>query len=52
MRTYRIGFYPNYAMLRADWRFIGRKARNWRRAVKLVYWLRRRGVIAFAEASR
>ena len=54
MRTYQIGYYANLPdehgniFLNRNWHRIGSSTRNWRRALKLVYWLRRRGVPAFA----
>ena len=48
MKTYQIGYQRGGDMSRAAWVRIGRGRRSWKRAVKLVHWLRRRGVVAFA----
>jgi hypothetical protein len=50
-KTYRIGFYPDYAGGVSRWKFIGQGVRNRKRAFRIVYWLRRRGIAAFAEAA-
>ena len=46
--TYQIGYQRGGDMRRAAWVRIGSKTLPWKRAIKLVWWLRRRGVMAFA----
>jgi hypothetical protein len=47
-RTYFIEYYPNGDMRVANCRRLSERKLSWKRAVKVVYWLRRRGIVAFA----
>jgi hypothetical protein len=54
MKTYQIGYYKknkdehgNFLLVR-NWVRIGEGLRDKKRAFKLVFWLRKRGVMAFA----
>ena len=50
--TYEIIHYVNFmedGIISRNKRRIGKATRPYKRAIKIVYWLRRRGVMAFAS---
>ena len=52
MKTYSIVYYPNHDLRAANCIRIGSSTRPWRRARRLVTFLRRRGLLSVTHPSR